>query len=50
MNSTLNAAVASDRQHQLISAASDYHRGHQVSHRRSHRVSAFLKDLASASR
>ncbi|HEY3629568.1 MAG TPA: hypothetical protein VGL21_01670 [Jatrophihabitantaceae bacterium] len=50
MNTTLNAAFASDRQHQLITAAAEYRRGSTVSHRRSHRVSAFLKDLAAASR
>ena len=49
MNTTLNAAVASDRQHQLIAEAAAYRRSHTVS-RRGHRVSAFLKDLAAASR
>ena len=49
MNTTLNAAVASDRQHQLISQAAAYRRSHQSS-RRSHRVSRFLKDLTAASR
>jgi hypothetical protein len=50
MNSTLNAAVASDRQHQRISEAAAYRRSHTASRRRHHRVTSFVKDLTSASR
>jgi hypothetical protein len=49
MNTTLNAAIATERQHQLIDQAADYRRGRKAGHRRSHRVSAFFKDLAAAS-
>ena len=48
MNTTLNAAVATERQHQLITEAAEYRRARK-SGKRSHRVSAFLKDLAAAS-
>lgn len=54
MNTTLNAAVASERQHKLIDEAAAYRRSHKASHRRSHRrshrVASFLKDLTSVSR
>jgi hypothetical protein len=50
MNTTLNAAVASERQHKLIDEAAAYRRSHKAGHRRSHRVASFLKDLTSASR
>ena len=50
MNSTLNAAVASDRQHQRISEAVAYRRSHQPGLRRAHRVASFVKDHTSASR
>jgi hypothetical protein len=49
MNTNLNAAVATERQHQLITEADAYRRTHKASKRRSHRVAAFLKDLAAAS-
>lgn len=49
MNTTLNAAVASDRQHQLIDEAAAYRRARKAGRRRSHRVSAFVKDLVAAS-
>jgi hypothetical protein len=48
MNSTLNAVVATEHQHQLITEAAEYRRGTKSSER-SHRVSRFLKDLAAAS-
>jgi hypothetical protein len=55
MNTYLNAAVATEHQHQLIAAAADVRRsrtGRKVKATRarthSHRVSAFLKDLAAA--
>jgi len=48
MNSTLNAVVATERQHQLITEAAEYRRGRKAS-KRTHRVSRFLKDLAAAS-
>jgi len=50
MNSTLNAAVASDRQHRMISEAAEYRRSHKPSRRRAHRVASLVKDLTSASR
>ena len=49
MNTTMNIAVATEHQHQLIADASSYRRGRKVSRRRTHRVTAFLKDLAAAS-
>lgn len=48
MNTSLNAAVASERRHQLRSEATAYRRSPK-STKRSHRVSRFLKDLAAAS-
>jgi hypothetical protein len=46
MNTTFSAAVATERQHQLIAEADAYRR----SHKSSRRFSAFLKDLAAAGR
>jgi len=55
MNTYLNAAVATEHQHQLIDAAADVRRSRTDrkvkatrARARSHRVSAFLKDLAAA--
>jgi hypothetical protein len=48
MNTYLNATVAAEHQHQLISEAAAYRRGRKNSTRR-HRVAAFLKGLAAAS-
>jgi hypothetical protein len=49
MNTTsLTAAVATEHQHQLIADAAEYHRRSRKTSR-SHRVSAFLKDLVAAS-
>jgi hypothetical protein len=55
MNTYLNAAVATEHQHQLIAAAAEFRRSRtdrKVKATRarthSHRVSAFLKDLAAA--
>ena len=47
--STLSAAVATEHHSQLIFDAAEYHRRSRKNSRRSHRVSAFLKDLAAAS-
>jgi len=53
MNTTMNTAVAAEHQHQhqhqLIADASSHRRSRKGSHRRTHRVAAFLKDLAAAS-
>jgi hypothetical protein len=50
MNTTLNAAIAGEHQHQLRSDAAAFHRrGRKTGERRNRRVSAFLKDLAAAS-
>jgi hypothetical protein len=49
MNSTLNAAVATEHQHQLRTDAAEYRGRGRKAGRRTHRVSAFLKDLAAAS-
>ena len=49
MNTTLNAVVASERQHQLIAEAAEYRRGRKATHVRSHRVARFLKDRAASS-
>jgi len=49
MNTTMNTAVATEHQHQLLADASSHRRSHKGSHRRTHRVTAFLKDLAAAS-
>ena len=53
MNTNLNAAVATEHQYQLIAAAADARRSRtdrkvKATRARSHRVSAFLKDLAVA--
>ena len=53
MNTNLNAAVATEHQYQLIAAAADARRSRtdrkvMATRVRSHRVSAFLKDLAVA--
>ena len=49
MNTTMNTAVATEHQHQLLADARSHRRSHKGSHRRTHRVTAFLKDLAAAS-
>jgi hypothetical protein len=50
MNTSLNAAIAGEHQHELRSDAAAYHRrGRKTGERRNRRVSAFLKDLAAAS-
>jgi len=55
MNTTMNTAVAAEHQHQhqhqhqLIADASSHRRSRKGSHRRTHRVTAFLKDLVAAS-
>jgi hypothetical protein len=53
MNTYLNAAVATEHQHELIAAAADVRRSRtdrkvKATRARSHRVNAFLKDLAAA--
>ncbi|HEY7048613.1 MAG TPA: hypothetical protein VH373_15440 [Jatrophihabitantaceae bacterium] len=49
LNTHLNAAVVTEHQHQLRSEAASYRRSRKNSKRRSHRVTAFLKDLSAAS-
>ena len=55
MNTYLNAAAATERHHELIVDAAQPRRSRRdrrvkaVRRTRSHRVSAFLKDLAAAS-
>ncbi len=55
MNTNLSAAIATERHQRLVDEAAAYRRGNRRSHKASHanhrhtRVTAFLKDLASAS-